>query len=105
VTENVAEMETSVETKAGEKTARVRSGKKEFVGMVKSDKMEKTIVVEVTDHKAHSKYKKIMKTTKKYKARDENNVCKIGDIVNIIESRPLAGTVHWALSDIVTKAK
>ena len=79
--------------------------KKVKQGVVVSDKMDKTIVIKVTEHKAHRKYKKIMQTTKNYKARDEKSVSKIGDVVNIIENRPLAGSVSWVLSEIVTKAK
>ncbi|GBF23382.1 30S ribosomal protein S17 [Candidatus Gastranaerophilus sp. (ex Termes propinquus)] len=78
--------------------------KKVKQGTVVSDKMEKTVVVKVADYKPHPKYKKIMKTTKNYKARDEKSVCKIGDIVSIVESRPLAGSVRWVLSEVVTKA-
>ena len=78
--------------------------KKMKQGTVVSDKMDKTIVVKVVDYKAHSKYKKIMQTTKNYKARDEQNQCGIGDVVQIVENRPLAGSVRWVLSEVVTKA-
>lgn len=78
--------------------------KKVKQGVVVSDKMEKTVVVKVAEYRAHRKYKKIIKTTKSYKARDEQSVCAIGDVVSIIESRPLAGTVRWVLSEVVTKA-
>jgi len=78
--------------------------KKVKQGTVVSDKMEKTIVVNVADFKPHPKYKKIMKRTKNYKARDEQNVCNIGDTVTIVENRPLSGNVRWVLSEVVTKA-
>ncbi len=78
--------------------------KKVKQGTVVSDKMDKTIVVKVIDYKTHKKYKKIMQTTKSYKARDEKNACGIGDIVEIIENRPIAGTVRWVLNEVVQKA-
>ena len=78
--------------------------KKVKQGKVVSDKMDKTIVVEVVDYKAHKKYKKIMQTTKNYKARDEKNTCATGDVVEIVENRPVAGSVRWVLSEVVEKA-
>ncbi|MBE7706646.1 MAG: 30S ribosomal protein S17 [Cyanobacteria bacterium SIG30] len=79
--------------------------KKVKQGIVTSDKMNKTIVVEVAEHNPHKKYKKIMKTTKNYKAHDELNTAGVGDVVTIIESKPISSTVRWALKDIVEKAK
>jgi small subunit ribosomal protein S17 len=73
-------------------------------GTVTSDKMDKTIVVKVLEHKAHKKYKKIMQTTKNYKAQDVEGRANVGDVVTIIENRPIAKSVCWALKDIVTKA-
>lgn len=78
--------------------------KKVKQGTVVSDKMDKTIVVKVVDYKSHKKYKKIMQTTKNYKAHDEKNECGIGDVVEILENKPLAGSVRWVLSEVVTKA-
>lgn len=78
--------------------------KKVKQGTVVSDKMDKTIVVKVVDHKAHRKYKKIMQTTKNYKAHDEENTCGIGDVVQILESKPLAGSVRWVLGEVIQKA-
>jgi len=78
--------------------------KKVKQGTVVSDKMDKTIVVKVVDYKAHRKYKKIMQTTKNYKARDEKNECGIGDVVQIVENRPLAGSVRWVLDEVINKA-
>ena len=66
-------------------------------GVVKSNKMDKTIVVEVTTYKSHPKYKKRYKVTKKFHAHDENNVANIGDIVTIKESRPLSKLKRWVL--------
>nr|QUE28839.1 ribosomal protein S17 [Porphyropsis coccinea] len=70
---------------------------KEKVGQVTSNKMDKTIVVAVENRIAHKKYGKIIVKTKKYKAHDENNSCSIGDIVKIIETRPLSKTKSWKL--------
>lgn len=78
--------------------------KKVKQGTVVSDKMDKTIVVKVVDYKSHKKYKKIMQTTKNYKAHDEKNERGIGDVVEILENKPLAGSVRWVLSEVVTKA-
>jgi len=74
-------------------------------GIVISDKMDKTIVVNVERQFKHSIYKKIIKEHKKYKAHDENNECNIGDKVIIVESRPLSKTKRWALQSIIEKRK
>ena len=79
--------------------------KKVKQGTVVSDKMEKAIVVEVAEHKAHKKYKKTMTFTKNFKARDEQNQCRIGDVVTIIESKPLSGSIRWTLDKVVSVAK
>ena len=79
--------------------------KKERQGVVVSNKMDKTIVVKVASYDPHPKYKKIIETTKNYKAHDENNECGIGDTVRIIESKPLSGGKRWVLESIVEKAK
>lgn len=75
---------------------------KERVGLVVSDKMDKTVVVAVENRAAHSKYGKIVAKTKRYKAHDEENKCKIGDRVRIQETRPLSRTKRWQVIDIVT---
>ena len=79
--------------------------KKVKVGTVVSDKMDKTIVVSVAEHKAHKKYKKTMKFTKKYKASDVEGVSKAGDVVAIVENRPISGSVRWVLDKVVEAAK
>ncbi len=79
--------------------------KKVKVGTVVSDKMDKTIVVSVTEHKAHKKYKKTMISTKKYKASDINGTSKMGDVVSIVEHRPISGSVRWVLDEVVEAAK
>lgn len=79
--------------------------KKVKQGTVVSDKMEKAIVVEVAQHKAHKKYKKTMTFTKNFKVRDEQNQCNVGDVVTIIESKPLSGSIRWNLDKVVSVAK
>jgi small subunit ribosomal protein S17 len=75
---------------------------KERVGLVVSDKMDKTVVVAVENRSAHPKYGKIVVQTKRYKAHDEGNQCKIGDRVRIQETRPLSRTKRWAVIDVLT---
>ena len=82
-----------------------RSMRKTRVGIVASDKMEKTIVVAVRDNVKHPLYKKIMKRTVRFKAHDENNEARVGDIVMIMETRPLSKDKNWRLVKIVEKAK
>jgi small subunit ribosomal protein S17 len=72
---------------------------------VVSDKMQKTIVVELEDRVKHSLYGKIIRTTKKVKAHDENSVAGIGDRVSLMETRPLSATKRWRLVEILEKAK
>ncbi|HIS74261.1 TPA: 30S ribosomal protein S17 [Candidatus Galligastranaerophilus intestinavium] len=79
--------------------------KKVKQGTVVSDKMDKTVVVQVAEHKTHKKYKKAMVFTKNYKVHDENNVSKVGDVVSIVESRPLSSSVRFVLDRIVEEAK
>lgn len=81
-----------------------RTQRKERYGKVVSDKMDKTIVVAVETLESHPKYKKTVKITKKYKAHDENNEAKIGDIVLIMETRPLSKEKRWRLVNVVEKA-
>jgi len=79
--------------------------KREFVGKVTSDKMEKTIVVAVTTKKLHRLYKKYVTRVKKYKAHDEKNDAHIGDTVRIVECRPLSKDKCWRLTEIIERAK
>ncbi len=74
-------------------------------GVVVSDKMDKTVVVAVKDSVQHPLYKKIIKRTVKFKAHDENNECKIGDRVTIMETRPMSKDKRWRLVKILEKAK
>lgn len=77
--------------------------KKVLKGMVVSDKMDKTIVVAVENKRSHPKYQKIVVRTNKFKAHDEKNECKIGDVVEIIEHRPISKTKRWMLQGIVSR--
>ena len=82
-----------------------RNLRKTRVGMVVSDKMDKTIVVAIQDNVKHPMYGKVLKRTLKVHAHDENNECGIGDRVTIMETRPLSKTKRWRLVNIVEKAK
>ena len=81
------------------------SSRKVRVGKVVSDKMDKTIVVAISDRVAHPLYKKIVGRTYKLKAHDENNECGIGDTVKVMETRPLSKDKRWRVVEIVEKAK
>ena len=82
-----------------------RNLRKTRVGLVSSDRMDKTIVVSIKDSVKHPLYKKVMKRTVKFKAHDENNECGIGDKVEIMETRPLSRDKRWRLVRIIEKAK
>lgn len=82
-----------------------RNERKVRTGKVVSDKMDKTIVVAIERSIPHRLYKKGVKHTVKYKAHDENNECQIGDVVRIMETRPLSKDKNWRLVKIVEKAK
>jgi small subunit ribosomal protein S17 len=82
-----------------------RNRRKTRIGLVVSDKMDKTIVVAVEDFVRHSLYGKAVKRTKKFKAHDEENKCNIGDKVRIMETRPLSKDKRWRLVNIVEKVK
>ena len=82
-----------------------RNLRKTRVGLVTSDKMDKTIVVSVADNVKHPLYNKIVRRNYKLKAHDENNECRIGDRVKVMETRPLSKDKRWRLVEIVEKAK
>ncbi|MGI6212525.1 MAG: 30S ribosomal protein S17 [Anaerovoracaceae bacterium] len=82
-----------------------RNRRKTKVGVVVSDKMDKTVVVAIKDSVRHSLYGKSVKRTKKVKAHDENNECGVGDTIRIMETRPLSKDKRWRLVQIVEKAK
>ena len=80
------------------------SRRNEKVGQVVSTKMQKTIVVEIEMRKAHPKYKRVMKSNKKFYAHDEQNSARVGDVVRIREARPLSKLKRWALEEIVRRS-
>jgi len=82
-----------------------RASRKVRIGYVVSDKMEKTIVVELEDRVKHPLYGKIIRRTTKVKAHDEQETAGIGDRVRIMETRPLSATKHWRLVEVLEKAK
>ncbi|MDR0375117.1 MAG: 30S ribosomal protein S17 [Treponema sp.] len=84
---------------------KAKSGKREFTGVVKSDKMDKTIVIAVETTTLHPLYKKYVKRTKKVKAHDEKNEAKIGDTVRVVECRPISKEKCWRLVEIVERVK
>jgi len=82
-----------------------RNFRKERIGVVSSNKMDKTIVVKVLRNVKHPKYGKFLKKTKKFYAHDEKNECQTGDIVRIMETRPQSKLKNWRLVEIIEKAK
>lgn len=82
-----------------------RNLRKQRVGIVTSDKMDKTVVVNVTEHVRHPLYKKYIKRTFRLKAHDEQNLCGEGDTVRVMETRPISKDKRWRVVDIVTKAE
>jgi len=82
-----------------------RGQRKVRIGTVVSNKMQKTIVVAVEDKFRHPLYGKIVKRTKKYKVHDENNICNVGDVVKIMETRPLSKEKRWRLVEVIKKAE
>ncbi|MFO8043400.1 MAG: 30S ribosomal protein S17 [Alkalispirochaeta sp.] len=81
------------------------AGKKVFQGRVVSDKMEKTIVIQVDGRMVHPLYKKYVSFSKKLKAHDENNEANVGDTVRVVESRPISKDKRWRLFEIVERAR
>ncbi len=88
-----------------EKVTKERGTRKVRIGYVVSDKMNKTIVVELEDRTRHPLYGKIIRSTTKVKAHDENEIAGIGDRVQLMETRPLSATKHWRLVEVLEKAK
>jgi small subunit ribosomal protein S17 len=85
--------------------AAARNARKVREGLVVSDKMDKTVVVEVEDRVKHALYGKVMRRTSRLKAHDENNECGVGDRVQLMETRPLSATKRWRVVTIVERAK
>ena len=88
-----------------EQTATQRNTRKVREGLVVSNKMDKTVVVEVEDRVKHALYGKVMRRTSRLKAHDENNDCGIGDRVQLMETRPLSATKRWRVVTILERAK
>jgi small subunit ribosomal protein S17 len=88
-----------------EQTATQRNARKVLQGLVVSDKMDKTVVVEVENRVKHAVYGKVMRRTSRLKAHDETNDCGIGDRVQIMETRPLSATKRWRVVEILERAK
>ena len=86
-------------------TEKVAKTKRTLSGKVVSDKMEKTIVVEITSRKLHRLYKKYLTVSKRVKAHDENNEAHVGDTVRVVEARPMSKEKRWRLQQIVERAK
>ena len=82
-----------------------RNLRKTRIGLVTSDKMDKTIVVSIVDNVKHPLYGKIVKRTYKLKAHDENNECRIGDTVKVMETKPISKDKRWRLVSIIERAK
>jgi small subunit ribosomal protein S17 len=82
-----------------------RGYRKSREGLVVSDKMDKTVIVEVEDHVKHPKYGKVLRRTKKYMAHDDANACGVGDRVLLMETRPQSATKRWRVAEILEKAK
>jgi small subunit ribosomal protein S17 len=81
------------------------SSRKRLVGSVVGDKMDKTVVVSVERMVRHRRYGKVLRRVKKYKVHDEKNTCRVGDVVRIVESRPLSREKRWAVEEIVRRAE
>jgi small subunit ribosomal protein S17 len=93
------------ESNVTEETKDARGFRKTREGLVVSDKMDKTVVVAVEDRKKHALYGKVIRSTSKLKAHDEQNAAGVGDRVLLMETRPLSATKHWRVVEILEKAK
>ncbi|MDX9954760.1 MAG: 30S ribosomal protein S17 [Anaerolineae bacterium] len=82
----------------------MKERRKQVVGVVTSDKMDKTVVVTVERRYRHPLYKKVVTATKKYMAHDEANACRVGDTVRIVESRPMSRLKRWTVETILERA-
>jgi small subunit ribosomal protein S17 len=86
-------------------TTEQRNRRKVRIATVVSDKMDKTVVVQVTNRKSHPLYKKVIQHRMRFKAHDEGNECKIGDLVRVMETRPLSRDKRWRVVEVVEKAR
>lgn len=92
-------------TETQQETTKQRGFRKVRLGRVVSDRMDKTVVVQVTDRKSHPLYRKVIQHRVRFKAHDEGNACKIGDLVRIIETRPVSRDKRWRVVEVVEKAR
>ncbi|MBV9074292.1 MAG: 30S ribosomal protein S17 [Acidobacteria bacterium] len=92
------------EQKSGAPTPKTDSNRKEKVGYVVSTKMAKTVVVEVDMQRAHPKYRRVISRSKKFYAHDEENTARAGDVVRIVETRPLSKLKRWRLAEVIQRA-
>ena len=83
----------------------MKGRRKRLTGRVVSDKMDKTVVVQVESMARHARYGKVVRKTKKYKAHDEGNACRVGDVVRIVESRPLSREKRWMVEEILKRTE
>jgi len=88
----------------GSETRKTDSHRNEKIGYVRSTKMAKTIVVEVEMQKAHAKYKRVIAKSKKFYAHDEQNTARSGDVVRIVETRPMSKLKRWRLAEVIQRA-
>ena len=101
----MADADKQTEAQAGEEGGRGVSRRRELIGVVTSDKMQKTRVVMVERRLSHAKYGKFMTSRKKYKAHDEKNEYKVGDRVLIVEARPLSRDKRWRVEKLIERAQ
>ena len=92
-------------TETQQETTKQRGYRKVRLGRVVSDRMDKTVVVQVTDRKSHPLYRKVIQHRVRFKAHDEGNECKIGDLVRIMETRPVSRDKRWRVVEVVEKAR
>ena len=103
--DDIVEQNTDETAENVEDSAAARNPRKERIGLVVSNKMDKTVVVKITESRKHDKYSKILKRSIKFKVHDENNECDVGDRVLIMETRPLSKDKHFRLVRILEKVK
>lgn len=92
-------------TETQQETTKQRGFRKVRLGRVVSDRMDKTVVVQVTDRKSHPLYRKVIQHRVRFKAHDEGNECKIGDLVRIMETRPVSRDKRWRVVEVVERAR
>lgn len=83
----------------------MKGRRKRLMGRVVSDKMDKTVVVQVESTRRHARYGKVVRKSRKYKAHDAENACRVGDVVRIVESRPLSREKHWMVEEILKRSE